>query len=543
MMSVITLFRREPPFTWVRLLLLALISGASNAAVLAFVNHAISHMDDQNVWATTLAALAATIVCFALSQRYLFISASGVAQRTIHNIRTRLAEKLQALELREIEGIDNSEIHACLTGELQTMSEAAISLTIFSQSVLALIAVFGYLAWLIPAGFAMAVGFVAIAATVNFRQMRKIDQTHQGVFAAEAQLLTCYMDLIAGFKELKLNAGKAQDLHAAIRWISCEAARKKLGLHTVLAGNLVTSETLFFIFVGVIVFGLSLISSIEQSKVALIAASALFLLGPISGVISGLPVLQRMNAAAKILLTVEARISTLDRANNEPTPRAEFTRITLNAVTFRYVADDLDFVVGPIDLDVARGQVLFITGGNGSGKSTLLKILTGLYTPSSGGLQIDGRPVARDDAGYRSLFSAVFSDNHLFKTLYGVHDMDPHEVDELLRLTEMDKKTRIIGGAFENIALSSGQRKRLALIAALLEHRPICVLDEWAADQDPYFRERFYRVILPYLKRLNKTVIAVTHDEKYFDVADFRIHLVEGRTQAVSSGASEAAKR
>jgi putative ATP-binding cassette transporter len=122
--------------------------------------------------------------------------------------------------------------------------------------------------------------------------------------------------------------------------------------------------------------------------------------------------------------------------------------------------------------------------------------------------------------------------------LYGISEPDPREVNELLRVMEMEQKTRIVGNEFENIALSSGQRKRLALIAALLEHRPICVLDEWAADQDPYFREKFYRMIVPQLKELGKTVIAVTHDERYFDAADFRIHLVEGKVQLLPSRAS-----
>jgi len=82
--------------------------------------------------------------------------------------------------------------------------------------------------------------------------------------------------------------------------------------------------------------------------------------------------------------------------------------------------------------------------------------------------------------------------------------------------------------------LSSGQRKRLAMIAALLEHRPICVFDEWAADQDPYFRKKFYRTIIPELRQQGKTIIAVTHDERYFDAADVRIHLEEGQLRLLT---------
>jgi putative pyoverdin transport system ATP-binding/permease protein len=90
---------------------------------------------------------------------------------------------------------------------------------------------------------------------------------------------------------------------------------------------------------------------------------------------------------------------------------------------------------------------------------------------------------------------------------------------------ELEQKTGIVGRTFSDVNLSTGQRKRLAMIALVLERRPICIFDEWAADQDVHFRQKFYQVILPWLKSQGKTVIAVTHDERYFDAADQRIHL------------------
>jgi putative ATP-binding cassette transporter len=81
---------------------------------------------------------------------------------------------------------------------------------------------------------------------------------------------------------------------------------------------------------------------------------------------------------------------------------------------------------------------------------------------------------------------------------------------------------------FSTTKLSTGQRKRLALFAALAEKRPILILDEWAADQDPGFRLFFYNEILPYIKNENITIIAITHDETYFNLADRRLHLESG---------------
>ena len=476
-MSFILLFREETAGAWLRLLLLAIISGGSNAAVLTLVNHAISHMDNSETQAATLAAFLATIVCFAWSQRYLLLGAAEVAQRAIHGIRARFADKLQSIELRDMEHLNRAEIYTCLNAELQTISEAAISLTILGQSALVLVAAFAYLAWLSPAAFLSGLGFVAIAAIVNLRQTKRINEAHQTAFAAEARLLTAYTDLIEGFKELKLNAAKARDVTATIARTSHEIARKRLTLNALFAGNVVTSETLFFALVAVIVFGIPTATRADTTTVAMTATSVLFLLGPISGVVSGAPMLQRMNAAATTLLLVEERLSRLSRTHDDTgVVRSEFQSISLCRVTFRYLGEDQNFVVGPIDLDIKRGDVLFITGGNGSGKSTLLKVLTGLYPPSSSSLQIDGQVVTRD-AAYRSLFSAIFSDNHLFKELYGLLEPDPEEAAELFRLTEMETKTRISNRAFETIDLSGGQRKRLGVD---------CV----AARAPPYLRAR-----------------------------------------------------
>ena len=176
------------------------------------------------------------------------------------------------------------------------------------------------------------------------------------------------------------------------------------------------------------------------------------------------------------------------------------------------------------------GETVIISGGNGSGKSTLLRLLTALYSPQAGEILLDGRLSVPGDAdSYRSLFSAVFSDYHLFKRLYGIMPEALEEAPDLLHRFEVDDKTSVVGGAFTTIDLSAGQRKRLALIVAILETRPICVLDEWAADQDPIFRRKFYTELLAMLKQRGVTVIAVSHDERYFDCADRRLHMEEGK--------------
>ncbi|MBH9340157.1 cyclic peptide transporter, partial [Pseudomonas aeruginosa] len=84
-------------------------------------------------------------------------------------------------------------------------------------------------------------------------------------------------------------------------------------------------------------------------------------------------------------------------------------------------------------------------------------------------------------------------------------------------------------GNFSTPDLSTGQRKRLALINAWLEERPVLVFDEWAADQDPAFRRVFYTELLPDLKRQGKTIIVISHDDRYFEMADQLIRLSAGK--------------
>jgi putative ATP-binding cassette transporter len=205
-------------------------------------------------------------------------------------------------------------------------------------------------------------------------------------------------------------------------------------------------------------------------------------------------------------------------------------------IVFRYVDrfSEQAFQIGPIDFTLEAGDLVFITGGNGSGKSTFQRVLAGLYKPDSGEITFDGVRVNEHTIDrYRSLLSSVFTDYHLFHRLYGIHDADSAEVGRLLSQFRLDDKTGLTdGGVFRTIDLSTGQRKRLALIVALLEKRPIMLLDEWTSDQDPEFRRKFYYELLPALKNSGVTVVLITHDDRYLDELDLparRLRMDVGR--------------
>jgi putative pyoverdin transport system ATP-binding/permease protein len=296
--------------------------------------------------------------------------------------------------------------------------------------------------------------------------------------------------------------------------------------------------------IGAMVFVVPLFSADFAGVSVKAATSVLFMFGSITALVSTLPVLAQANAAANNIRSMEHE---LDRVSRPAPPTREpiraFSEISFSNVVFEHhdAHDNPTFSVGPLDLTLRAGETVFITGGNGSGKSTLIKLLTGLYRPSSGLIRLDGRVVDEQSVdGYRNMFAVVFSDYHLFKRLFGLMDAAQAQIDALLDLLEIRDKTKVEKGVFGTLDLSGGQRKRVALLVALIEDRPIVVLDEWAADQDPVFRKKFYEEMLPELKRQGKTVIAITHDDHYFRVADRQLKLEYGQVAADVRGTSNA---
>jgi len=244
----------------------------------------------------------------------------------------------------------------------------------------------------------------------------------------------------------------------------------------------------------------------------------LFAKGPIEQMVMALPALSQAQVSFRRILAIA-----FDEEGEGTARPAAFETIALENVSYRF--PETSFALGPVDLQVARGETLFVVGENGSGKTTLIKLLLGLYAPHEGRVLLDGRPVDAD--GYRQLFSAVFSDYYLFDDL-PANDCDASARAWLERL-RIARKVDVANGLFTTTELSTGERKRLALVRALLEDRPILMFDEWPADQDPSFRRFFYGELISELKRRGKTLIVVSHDDRYFAAADRIVRLDEGR--------------
>jgi len=300
-------------------------------------------------------------------------------------------------------------------------------------------------------------------------------------------------------------------------------------------------QFLFFLFIGLLIFVLPVLRHVNSATLAAYSLTMLYITGPLQVILAFIPALGRARIA---LQQVEALGISLESAGPEKVPAVNLVPANSPSLlelanvthTYRQEHDDSSFMLGPIDLTFRPGEMTFIVGGNGSGKTTLAKIITGLYSPEQGAITLNGERIMEESSEYyRQHFSAVFSDFFLFESLLGLESM---EVDEHARAylskLRLDQKVSIKDGALSTIDLSRGQRKRLALLTAYLEDRPFYVFDEWASDQDPVFKETFYLELLPELKSRGKTLIVITHDEKYFSLADRIVELDYGKLQADS---------
>ena len=516
---------------------LAALSGLSNALVLAILNDAATTSGGEG-GALLLLTLVLVIAIYALSQNAIMQAAAREIEGVLHALRKRMLAAAATSDLLRLDGIGRSAIYAGVTRETQAISEAQTVLIVGCQSAILIVLTLLYILLLSGAAFLIAAGFVLAALVVYRMRADGIDRRVEHAMRSENRLFDDLRDLLDGFKEVKMHRGRDEALFAEISGRSKETASLKDAVKADAAQQFVASQAGFFALIGAMIFIVPVFAQSYSEIIVNITMDVLFLTGPIGILMQSIPVFAQANVAAGAIADLVDRLETacppaLPEDDEAPTPSLEpFRKISLSGVQFSYPpqGQDRSFAVGPMDFDVRSGEIVFLTGGNGSGKSTFLRLLTGLYAPTDGEVRVDATAVdAVNRQAYRDLFAAVFSDYHLFRRLYGVDPADPAEIQEWLARLDLDGKTQFVGDRFEPIDLSTGQRKRLALLAAVVEDRPMLVLDELAADLDPAFRRTFYEDILPSLKRGGRTIVAATHDDRYFHVADRRFHLVDGR--------------
>lgn len=463
-----------------------------------------------------------------LSQRVLDTLIRSVSRTT-----QRLLDAMGRLDLEQFEQIGREEISGRVNDDaVRIVSRCGVIIQVLiavPTIALSMIYVATISAQAALVSLAAMLAIALLIASLNRQAMDQIRRDR----ATHHRMQEPITDLLAGFKQLKQHGPRSQAIAAAFEAQASALRNSRDGYHREFFARDTLSRQSYFVLLGAISFVLPLLLPAVASTASQLLVATSFIFRPLTTVVMAMPLLAQLGAAWQRLSSLADRMDTLATPESPSVePPRPFTRLSLRSVTYQYPAQGNGpaFSVGPCDLDLVPGVVLFITGANGSGKSTFIKLLCGLYRCHGGELAVDSQPI-HGDAGpsWRNRFSAVFAEFALFERAYGLEDVEPTRVAALLEQMELGHKVRFENGRFDTVNLSTGQRKRLALVVALLQDRAIYVFDEWAADQDPHFREAFYRQIVPDLKARGKAVVAVTHDDDFFDACDQQLHFVHGQ--------------
>lgn len=535
--SLYDFLKKESDRPYKKIATMAAISGLANALVLGIINAASELARNENASSQLLLMFIIALTLFIVSEYYILKFGSEIMEEIIDKIRVRLTNKVRNADLLSLEKIGTTEIYNRLTHETSTISQSAGLIVATMQSIVMLTFVVLYIAYLSVTAFFLIVILLVSGIGIYLVNEKKQKALLLETNKKEMEFFDTLTSTLNGIKEIKFNKRRNIDLFARVRQLSTQLRDRKVKFFVKYAENYIFSQSFFFVCIAVMVFILPRLNSSYSDVISQTTAAVLFMIGPVSNIAAVIPVLNMVGMAINNIYKLEAE---LDKMQDVPVKESNdgfnryfnFNEIEINQVYFEYKNNDSGnkFSVGPLNLKINKGETIFLVGGNGSGKTTLLKTLTMLYYPDSGGITIDNHVINKEDTPYyRELFASVFAEYYLFDRLYGLSETLPEKIKELIRYLRLEDKTDFVDGRFTNLSLSTGQRKRLALIVALLEDKPIYIFDEWAADQDPEFRKFFYEEILTELKNRGKTVLAVSHDDRYFKYADRVLRMEYGQ--------------
>jgi putative ATP-binding cassette transporter len=450
----------------------------------------------------------------------------------------RLSRQILATPLRTLEEQGSARIMAVLTDDIFTISSTIIGIPVLFMQGAVVLGSLGYMAWLSPKTFLLIFGFIIVGTAIFQFSVGKGFRFLKEAREQQDALMKHFRSMLDGAKELKLHLQRRKAFLTEVFQPIAEAFR-----HSYFIGNLIYAasgafgyQLIFFIMLALLLFLMPAVTTIEAKTLTGFALALFYMLIPLGDIINLYPTIARANIAIDKInslgLSLTAPKLTED---SQPARPVSLTKIELRGITHSYhrESENKSFTMGPIDATFHAGELVFLVGGNGSGKTTLAKLICGLYTPESGDVLLNDELVTDQTRDrYRQLFSVIFSDFYLFENLLGLatKELDAR-AEAYIKQLQLHHKVQVKDGALSTIELSQGQRKRLALLTAFLEDRPFYIFDEWAADQDPFFRDVFYLQLLPELKAKGKTVLVISHDDRYYSLGDRIIKLDYGKIE------------
>jgi putative ATP-binding cassette transporter len=441
--------------------------------------------------------------------------------------RMEVVDKIVSAPYHQIIEIKKEELITGLNNDTEAISKFPEVIVGLLTSIVTLFGCFLYLGVISVVGLFISIAVIFVAMFLYF----KVGQSAEPIMVKQREYQDVFFrfvnDLVGGLKELNLSKHKAAKFTADFSRSSAIYRNFSQVFAIKYVNAFVIGELLFTLVIGVVAFLFKvLISDFNQSDIVVFVVVFLYMTGPIHGVMNSMPALNYIKVCWLRLNQLIDRLSDLSQKQNIDTEISEPLEIDLHDVEYSYSGTLKGFTLGPVSMSFKTGEITFITGGNGSGKSTLINLILGLYQIKGGQIKINGVPMEPEQLSQQ--YGAVLADYHLFQKTYGLNDRQLSDADYWLKKLRIEDKVSIDNGKFSTLDLSTGQKKRLAMLVCLLENKPVLVFDEWAAEQDPEFRRFFYTELLPTMKKNNKCVIAITHDDQYFTYADNIIKLDSG---------------
>jgi putative ATP-binding cassette transporter len=527
-------------------IIMSIISGIASSTLIGLSHRALATREASPIW--LMLGFAVLCLIFPLSRVVAEVLLINLSQKVVFDLRAQFIRQIVATPLRKLEEIKTHRIMAALTDDVAALSSGLATVPILFLQFSLLLGCIAYLGFLyIPL---LIVTVIVIPLGIACVQLFfKMGLRHFVLARKEQDMMFKHMRAVAeGVKLFKLHRGRREAFMAELFTpTGLRYRRENVRGNAVLIGGSSIGTSFFFITLGLFLFVAPRLISISPQVLTGYVLVFGFLMVPVGVITSLMSNIGRANVALRNIKSLGIELGGENDLTPLPLPgsNGHSPRLHFENVTHAYTSEDQNagFTLGPIDLSFEPGELVFVIGGNGSGKTTLAKVITGLYLPQSGHVRFNGQIVTeRNQENYRENFTAVFSDFYLFENLLG---MEHHAIDEqardYLKQLRLDHKVTVKDGVLSTIDLSNGQRKRLALLTAYLEDRPVYLFDEWAADQDPVFKNFFYNHILPELKQRGKTVFVITHDDQYYGVADRLIKLDYGQisTDSLTPDTSE----
>ncbi|QNK99564.1 multidrug ABC transporter permease/ATP-binding protein [Serratia ureilytica] len=543
-MELLRAVYRQYRWPFLAVMALTMASAGLGIGIIAFINQYLMDVSGNPLAVLPMfLALLALLIAVTLGSQ---LALTTLGHYFVYRLRGQLVKRILDTEIERLEQLGSASLLASLSSDIRNITIAFVRLPELVQGVILTLGAAAYLGWLSPKMLAVTAVWVAVTVVGSGCLVSRVYRHMASLRESEERLYHRYESVIDGRKELTLNRKRAQALYEQAYQPDAQAYRYHIiRADTFHLSALNWSNIMMLGAIGLVFFMANSLGWADSTVAATYSLTLLFLRTPLLQAVGAFPTLVGAEVAFNKLKAL--RLAEYQSGFPAAVGRSWQT-LELRDVVFHYADAEQQpgFTVGPLNLTLRRGELVFLIGGNGSGKSTLAMLLTGLYRPVSGHIVLDGvAQTAADMPDYRRLFSAIFTDFHQFDRLQGPEGGEPDAalVAHWLERLNMKSKLQFDGARVTNPQLSQGQRKRLALLLAVAEQRDILLLDEWAADQDPQFRRIFYRELLPALRALGKTVFAISHDDHYFEHADRLLEMRSGHLRELTGSEREHASR